>query len=432
VQIIAFGSTDLGRERTLNEDAMLMEPALGLFVVCDGMGGHAAGEVASNKTAQVVREVLAQKQELLVGLDRGTVKPEAVAAVLRHGIELACQQVFDEAARDRAKRGMGTTCTAAVVRAGKLMMAHVGDSRLALCRNGQTSQLSQDHTFVAEAIKQGVLKPGDPRGQKFSNVVTRAVGPQRSVLVDTAVFDVVMGDTILLCSDGLHQYFDRLEELGGYLSAPALEAIPGTLIALANERGGSDNITSIVIRAVEDGPPATDDEKKRTSDVLENIDAIRHVELMRELTMAEVMRLAQAFVTVRFDAGDFIVEEGESSERLYVVVTGSVEVLRGDRRIAKLPAGSHFGEMALLNLRPRSATVRATEDCRMLTIDRVSLYELLRHDGMLAAKFFWKMAQILSLRLDDAYAVGAPDVEMDTARTTLVFGEYPGLPRERA
>jgi CRP-like cAMP-binding protein len=176
----------------------------------------------------------------------------------------------------------------------------------------------------------------------------------------------------------------------------------------------------------------TDAEKKRTDDVLKNIDAIRCVELMRELTMAEVMRLAQAFTEVRFDAGDFSVKEGEISEHLYVLVAGAVEVLRGDRRIATLPAGSHFGEMALLNLRPRSATVRATEPCRMLTIDRQSLYDFLRHDGMLAAKFFWKMAQILSLRLDDVYEVGTPHAEVEATRNTIRFGQYPRVPGEPA
>jgi serine/threonine protein phosphatase PrpC len=432
VPIAAFGTTDVGRERTLNEDFMLMAPELGLFVVCDGMGGHAAGEVASSMTARIVHDALAQRPELLAGLDRGTVRPEAIAAALRQGVELACQQVFDAAAKDRAKRGMGTTCTAAVIRAGKLIMAHVGDSRLLLCRRGQVSQLSQDHTFVAEAIKQGVLRPGDPRAEKFGNVVTRAVGPQRTVLVDVAVLDVVVGDTVVLCSDGLHQYFPDPDELARHLDASALDAIPSTLVALANERGGSDNITALVARITSDEAAASESEKRRTDDVLKNIDVIRHVELMRELTMAEVMRLAQAFEDERFDAGDFILREGEISEHLYVLVKGSVEVTRGERRLATLPAGSHFGEMALLNLRPRSATVRALEDCRMLTIDRQSLYDFLKHDGMLAAKFFWKMAQILSLRLDDAYEIDAPRAELDAARTTIRFGQYPSVPGEQA
>ncbi len=425
--IAASALTDLGSERTSNEDAFLMDPELGLFVVCDGMGGHAAGEVASSHAAATLKKVLESRVELLVGLDRGTVRAEAVAAVLRQAIELACQEIYDEAAADRNKRGMGTTCTAAVVRAGKLVIAHVGDSRLLLHRRGQVSQLSQDHTFVAEALRQGVLKPGDPLLEAHANVVTRAVGPQRSVLVDTAIFDVVEGDTLLLCSDGLHQYFPDAGELSVMLGAQRLDTIPPALVRIANERGGSDNITVVLVR-VGDGA-ASADEKTRANDVIKNIDALRHIELMHELTMAEVMRLAQAFDEIHFDAGDVVVREGETSESLYVVVTGTVEVLRGDRQIATLASGSHFGEMALLNLRPRSATVRATSTCRMMTIDRQRLYDFMRHDGMLAAKFFWKMAQILSLRLDDAYDMERDDARpAETGRNTLRFGHYPRVP----
>ncbi len=428
MSISSCAKTDVGRERTLNEDSHLADPDLGLFVVCDGMGGHAAGEIASSRAAATVRRSLEEKRELLAGLDRGAVRPEAIAAVLRQGIERACQEIYDEATADKSKRGMGTTCTAAVVRAGKLVLAHVGDSRLVVCRGGQVSQLSQDHTFVAEAIRQGVLKADDPRAQQYSNVVTRAVGPQRSVMVDTAVFDVVSGDTLLLCSDGLHQYFPDAAELAIMLGAPKVESIPDALIGLANERGGSDNITAIVVRIPTNQLSAA--EKKRTSNVLKNIDALRHIELMHELTMAEIMRLAQSFSEIQVDAGDFVVREGDVSENLYVVVTGSVEVLRGERKIANLGAGSHFGEMALLNLRPRSATVRATSTCRMLTIDRERLYEFMRHDGLLAAKFFWKMAQILSLRLDDAYDMEGEPPKADTGRNTLRFGHYPRIPRQ--
>src|SRR5690606_15074529 len=115
-------------------------------------------------------------------------------------------------------------------------------------------------------------------------------------------------------------------------------------------------------------------------------------------------------------------------ERLYVIVQGQVEVSRGGQLVAKLREGSHFGEMALLNLRPRSATVRALGRSRMMTIDRAELYAFLRQDGMLAAKFFWKMAQTLSLRLDDAYAMNQAGREAADARDTMRFGAYPSLP----
>lgn len=424
--IAASGLTDVGRQRQANEDYLLMEPSLGLYVVCDGMGGHAAGEYASQRAAEIVLETVRTQHALLEGLERGTVRPEAVAALLRAGIEAACAEIFDTAQREHGRRGMGTTCTAAILRADKLIVGHVGDSRLMLHRSGEVSQLTQDHTFVAEALRQGVLKPGDAGVKQYGNIVTRAVGPQRSVLVDTAVYDIVGGDTLLFCSDGLHQYFHSAPELAVFLQAKQLEDIPAALIRLANERGGSDNITAAVVRVVAGGQ--TDAERGRSQDVLRDLDTLRRIELMQELSAPEIMRLAQAFTTVHFEAGDLVLREGDGSEHLYVIVQGSVEILRGDRLIAKLGEGDHFGEMALLNLRPRSATVRATARCRMMAIERAELYAALRQDGMLAAKFFWKMAQTLSLRLDDAYAMDMVGREAVDARDTMRFGEYPSRP----
>jgi serine/threonine protein phosphatase PrpC/CRP-like cAMP-binding protein len=377
--------------------------ALGLFIVCDGMGGQNAGEVASRMAIEAIRRVVSDGFAADEAAGAPAPGPERMAALLRAALETACAEVFDAAAADPSKTGMGTTCSALLVRGGKAVLGHVGDSRLYLCRGGNLLQLSEDHTWIAEAIKQGVFTPEEAASSPYRSVILRAIGKDRTVLVDTLVFDVVLGDTLLLCSDGFYQYAPDPGELSELLSAPDAEEIPARLIALANERGGSDNITTIVLRACETTANAA--ERGRSNEVLAGLGALRQIELMRDLTMAEVVKLKQAFQEASFPAGALVISEGEVSDNLFVIVQGTCEVLRAGHRIATLPAGAHFGEMALLSSRPRSASVRALEPCRMLAVDRTRLYAFLQQDAMLAAKFFWKLATTLSARLDEALVI---------------------------
>lgn len=204
--IHAASASDVGRERTLNEDSFLSDPALGLYVVCDGMGGHAAGEVASKTAAHGVQSHLRERESVLRAIDRGERPIEDAAALMREAVETVSNSIYRMALADRGKRGMGTTCTALLVRGDKGVLAHVGDSRLYLVREGRLHQLSEDHTFVQEAVRSGMMTPQQAKVSEHGNLVTRAVGPMERVVVDTLVFDVLHGDTLMLCSDGLHGY----------------------------------------------------------------------------------------------------------------------------------------------------------------------------------------------------------------------------------
>jgi PPM family protein phosphatase len=405
MDIINIGRTDVGLQRKHNEDFMLMEPEMGLFVVCDGMGGHLAGDQASRMAAETIKRVIGESTEAIAMVACGRAPFERLGALLRQAIETACHEVYDEGQRDRSKHGMGSTCTALLICCGKAVLGHVGDSRLYLCRGGSVTQLSKDHTFLSEAVEQGLFTPEEAAASPYKNVITRAIGKERNVMVDTLVFDIVIGDTLLLCSDGLHGYTKDAAELAKLLSVDPPDDIAEGLVKLANARGGSDNITALVLRAfVREDASSSAADARRSDDVMCNLATLQQIELLRELSTVEIMRFAQIFQEVRYTPGAVIMSEGEVSDTLFVLVQGSAEVTRGDERLAVLPAGAHFGEMALLNSRPRSATVRALEASRLLVVDRPRLYAFLQQDGMLAAKFFWKLAETLSRRLDDVYA----------------------------
>src|SRR5262249_34001902 len=156
-----------------------------LYVVCDGMGGHAAGEIASSTAAKHVQTLLRAKKDELMRVDRGELPLERAAQILREAIEDASRTIFRMGQAEKGQKGMGTTFVSVMVRGGKGVMGHVGDSRLYLVRGGALHQLSEDHTFLQEAIRYGMMTPEQARESTHHNIITRAVGPLESVIVDT-------------------------------------------------------------------------------------------------------------------------------------------------------------------------------------------------------------------------------------------------------
>lgn len=417
MQIEAAVATDVGRVRKHNEDCSCIDEQLGLFVVCDGMGGHAAGEVASKTAVNVIVRVLHGQRDVIARCDGSPAAIDAASRLLHEALQEASKTIFEVAASDRGKHGMGTTCIAFLVLGDKGLMANVGDSRLYLARDGTLLQLSTDHTFRNEIIASGLMTPEQAALTPHANVLTRAVGIQPTVKVELLCLDILPGDTFLLCSDGIYPYTEDPEQLAGVLSSEPATAIPRQLVQRALDGGAHDNATALVVRAVSEEAR----EVERKSAVSRQLEALREIELFRALTMAELMKIFGLFGLRNVETGSQPIREGDRGEHLFVIVDGSFEVERGGIAITTLGAGAHFGEMALLNQRPRSATVTALEPSRLLSLDKNALEVLMSREPAVAAKFLWKFAQTLSLRLDDAYLAR----DFRSGRKTLGLAEYP-------
>jgi len=242
----SYGGSDVGRRRAINEDAFLCDDELGLWVVADGMGGHAAGEVASRESIDTIAGMVRRgKGSIDLDGEPSEEKARAARRVLEGAVQAATYLLFAMAELDRGKAGMGTTISAMMRFGDSLVLGQVGDSRIYRVRDGVALQLTEDHTLIAWQLKQGLITEDEARVSKQRNVITRAVGSRDYVQVDTSVWEVLPGDTYLLCSDGLHGYL-HLDEIPGLLYDGA-EAAVGHFIELANSRGGKDNITAIVV-----------------------------------------------------------------------------------------------------------------------------------------------------------------------------------------
>jgi protein phosphatase len=242
----SYAATHVGRRRQHNEDAYLADDELGLWVVADGMGGHAAGEVASREACDAIYGVVKQgKPKLLERADWDEPAQAAAFRLLEGAIQAATYIIFSMAELDLGKTGMGTTISAMTSIADHLIMAQVGDSRIYRVRDGFAEQLTEDHTLVAWQVKQGIITEAEARTSKQRNVITRAVGNRDYVQVDTLFVKCELGDAFLLCSDGLHGYLE-IDEIPEIVALGGHRVVDG-FIDLANERGGRDNITAILV-----------------------------------------------------------------------------------------------------------------------------------------------------------------------------------------
>jgi serine/threonine protein phosphatase PrpC/CRP-like cAMP-binding protein len=389
-----WAQTSVGRVREHNEDSFLVEESLGLYAVADGMGGHAAGEVASKLALETVKRVITEGKGRIEAYGRSDGSREARREILRlleEAAQAACAAVHEAGRADEAKRGMGTTLCALLISEGHGFIAHVGDSRVYLVRADKTHQLTQDHSLQNELLKRGKLTPDQIAQVKQKNALTRAIGVYASVDVDTLDFDILPGDRLLLCSDGLYSYLRKGELNSLFEGAPDQAA--QRLIALANQRGGHDNITAIVIAI---GASAST-ERERLAAL--KLDTLQSTQLFRFLNYQELVKVSNLTDVRHLLVEEPVFREGEVGDELFVVLSGTVRVHKGDATILYLRQGEHFGEMALIDREPRSADVTAVEDTRVLMMKRPDFLYLIKHEKDMAVKLLWQFLGVLSTRL---------------------------------
>jgi PPM family protein phosphatase len=242
--------TDIGRVRENNEDAYRVDTPIGLFVVSDGMGGEAHGEVASALTVETVvehcRASLDDPSTPLFGENWPELSPRTNR--LASAVFLANRRIYEDAQRNPSHYGMGATVVAAWAEDQRLSISHVGDSRAYLLRSGALEQLTADHSLVAEQVRQGLLTPQQAESSELQNVLTRALGPHEEIGIDADEHVLHPGDTVLLCTDGVSRMVTNEEIASALMTSTTAQEAADRLIDLANENGGVDNSTAVVVR----------------------------------------------------------------------------------------------------------------------------------------------------------------------------------------
>ena len=246
MRITSAGITNVGMKRQNNEDNYLINDGLGVYVVCDGMGGHAGGEYASQIAVTTVEEVLANIRDENPDVD-GATDEQITQEKIKYAVRLAGKRIYERAQADPEFRGMGTTAVILLFRRGMAYLAHVGDSRGYLIRGGEITQRTEDHSWVNEQIKAGLITPEAAKHHRFRNIITRSLGFQEEVEIDTQVLRAEPGDLYLLCSDGLSNLVEDAE-MCEMLVENSFQETLHMLVEIACQRGGDDNITAVIAR----------------------------------------------------------------------------------------------------------------------------------------------------------------------------------------
>jgi len=397
VKTVASALSDRGLRREGNEDHYLIDESLGLHIVCDGMGGHAAGEIAAARAIEFAAKHVARHRSVI---ESAKETPDGYYRVLRvaeEAVQHASQKVHHLSHSSPEFAGMGTTLTMLMIVDDKAVMAHVGDSRLYLLRDSELHQLSTDHTLANEMYLAGGLTGAQAARSRFQHVLTRSVGQQEFVAVETLLFDLLSGDRFLICSDGLSNYFRETEPVTQFLKDNDILRQLHRLIDFAKQAGGADNITAVVVETLtdSDGEPSIDTQRK--------IEMLQSTFLCRRLTVRRLMHLLSIASTIHCAGGRELIAPGQQFAGFSLVLRGSI-VSEDDDLGYEYGPGDCFGETALVAPAKATSVLKSAEASQILFIQRNKFNKLTRRLPRLGNVLLHNLSRHLSKKVAAAEA----------------------------
>ena len=391
--IVAAVSTHVGNVRDHNEDAHLVAADDGIFIVCDGMGGHAAGEVASALGVRVTRDHWlgpAVQRAASAWLASGTLENRrAFLSAVKGGVMAAHRTICEQADADSGKHGMGTTFTGLVVAGGDAVVAHAGDSRAYLVRGGIAMQLTEDHTLLARLLASGMPIAEGASSARWKGVITNALGFGDDTKVVTFLVPLSDGDRLLLCSDGISEYVGEAEVGQVLVAMPSPARAAQRLVELALERGGEDNATALVIKVVEVGETPIPAAQRQL-----DADTLARCPLFEPLSPQQRLRAARIAVNRDVSAGEVLPEAALGSRVAWVLLAG--EAVVGGVTVG--PGTLLYPEALLGQGSPRRADALAVavDDVRVLAIRGDDFAELAGEDADLAEPMYAALARLIA------------------------------------
>ena len=394
MKYLAFGTTHPGIKRTINEDAMLVDRELGLMVIADGRSDNGTGQQVAQLAIKTIHSMLKEDAYLIEEYDQapGFDNRQKVLQIMRAAVEASCRDIHAKSMTDSEIRGGSTTVVVMILAGDSALIAHVGDSRAYLCRDGQMFQVTDDHSLMAEQLRKGLILPDEVVKGPVLNVLTKTIGLTETVEVETVYIELATSDTLLLCSDGVSMSFTN-KELGKLLQAQTLERTPEALINAANKRGGRDNATAIVIHI---GTLNNSEGRLTPGD---KIEALRRLPVFQKLTYRDLLKVLSVARLCEFRPEEYVIRQGEPSGAMFVSMRGRVRVVRSGTTVAELPPGSCIGEMSVVDNVPRSADIAAIDQVSLMEIRQRDLMVLLRQNPHLAVRFLSALCQVLNGRL---------------------------------
>jgi serine/threonine protein phosphatase PrpC len=433
----------------IDRDFVASEPELGFFILCRGLNDDASGEFAAHAAGDTIVNLIRPQAGALGRAPATRENCAKVAKWMATAVERASIHLHELGKQPQFPRGLGATCMCLVFIDDKVITAHIGNTRAYMLRGADIFQLGQDHTRANDAPegRPAVFASSGPSA--FAGILTQSMGTRAQVSADTSIFDVRPGDTFLMCTEGLYRFVPNLGDLSSLLSGPTLAVMPPAVVATARSNGSQDAAAGIIIRAspgvvqvtrqeLEQRKPdaprhelaaqspasanpqpgtALPGEKKvegpaRMSAVPDDpeITALQRTKLFSDLDPDELAEVKPRLIKRAFHQGQMVVREGDNSTSMFIIVSGKMNVSRGGEKITTLLAGQHFGEMALLSARPRSASVDSKSNARCMELSRKAFDALAEQNPRLGFKILHKIATSMAVRLENELSKRLPPV----------------------
>ena len=376
MRVIGTGLTDKGAVRANNEDFFLTDNELNLYIVCDGVGGANSGEVASKMAAETCAAYIKKNQNLIDDY-YCTGKEKIVVEMMEQAISEACNKVYQAGSKNAKLSGMACTLTALIFLNQKAVLGHVGDSRCYLLRNNQAHAVTEDHTLGKDLRERYAMNETIIKEKKLDHVLNRCIGHYPRVEVDTLFFDILPGDQLVLCSDGLHNYITNPVMLLPMTEDEEQEASLKKLIDYAIQRGGHDNITAVLIEVkLEESIYMGFDSGK--TELLNDFSFLERIYLFRNLSFIRMYRIINQCETLEFMQGEIIVSKDDDPGGIYIFFSGKVEIDNGFES-QSMHKGDYFGHQSLMHNHRMDFSVTATENSTFLFISSQDYKRLCRN-----------------------------------------------------
>lgn len=395
--IEAGGHSDKGKTRETNQDALFVGSNSGVFAVADGVGGAVHGEVASKIFVETVKEWSHEyRYQTASRRDFSSITRPGVMHMVTDVFNRASARIFEYTTQHPDHVGMCTTgaimATVLEDTQGWAIIGHVGDTRVYMIRDGKPHRLTRDHTFAYELFNAGLIAEKDLKRSIHRHVLSKAVGKYPTVKPDLLWVDLLPEDIFLLCTDGLTDLIEdhELPDLTKNLSAGEIAT---RLVNLANERGGHDNITLISLRIIGELFDET------TIEATQRINFLRDLGLFEGMTEQEILWFLKVVYVEWKRPGDIIFQEGDKGRDMYIVEDGEVVITKSDKVLNILKKGDHFGELAIFDNKPRSATAKAKNRCTLFKIPGDELLKLTENEPAIAARILWRLMQNAANRI---------------------------------
>ena len=403
MKFLSMSVTDKGLVRKNNEDHLLEMPELGLFAVADGMGGEMFGEVASETAVNALRDFVTENRAVIDAFQMNSSAENKVQVLdmLADALRDANAKVFKEADRRDIDGKMGTTLTVLLVIDSSGFMVHTGDSRLYMIRNGETTQLSTDHTLINDYKKQF----GDYSGvfdAKFSGILTKAVGVQEYVEPEKLTFAILPEDKYLLCSDGLYNGLEcDTPDFGSIFDEPfedpqkekeRLKEAMRNLTDIVYKNGAPDNVSMILVSAF------TEDEEEVTGtrEFIKKFDKIRSMELFKDLEYKELLAVMAQVEIRTYNKYDVISKMSAADRELFIILDGKVSALKGTKLLKTFRSGDHIGDVAFLSGEVPAYNLFLDKTSSFLVIKKSAFDKIVAEEPIIGVKLLTQLATVLA------------------------------------